>query len=88
VGVGADAERVQVADGLGILVAAAQPGKLGGSPAVQASQRAQLVEGEPGQAQPLPACEQRLEALELRASRPGAPLALDRPLLPRARAPA
>jgi hypothetical protein len=67
-GVGTDTESVEMPDGLGILVAVADPRQLRGVAAVEASQLAELVEGQPCDAEPLALVEERLEAGQVGAS--------------------
>jgi hypothetical protein len=55
-------------DGFGILVPVADPRQLRGMAAVEASQLAQFVEGQLGDAKPLALVEERLEAGQVGAS--------------------
>ena len=67
-GVGADTESVQMPDRLGVLVPVADPRQLRRVAPVEASELAQLVEGQLGDAEPLARVEQRLEAGQVGAS--------------------
>ena len=61
-GVGADTERVQVPDGLRVVVPLAEPRQLRRVAAVEAPELSELVEGELGDPEPLALVEERFEA--------------------------